>query len=92
MQNEPKFKKARTNITAVLTKDYDNWTLGQRGKNEPKTNPNRTQIQKAPNERKCCFKKELQRKMNNEGLRKTKPKQTQTNPKKSRNEIIFKCF
>ncbi len=41
MQNEPKFKKARTNISTVLTKDYDNWTLGERGKNEPKTNPNK---------------------------------------------------
>ena len=43
MQNEPKFKKARMNASSVLTKDYDNWTLGERGKNEPKTNPKRTQ-------------------------------------------------
>ena len=43
MQNEPKFKKAQMNASTVLTNDYDNWTLGERGKNEPKTNPKRTQ-------------------------------------------------
>ncbi len=43
MQNEPKFPKAQMNASTVLTKDYDNWTLGERGKNEPKTNPKRTQ-------------------------------------------------
>ncbi len=41
MQNKAKSKKARMNVSAVLTKYYDNWTLGQRGKNKPKTNPNK---------------------------------------------------
>jgi len=36
MQNEPKFQKAQMNASSVLTKNYDNWTLGERGKNEPK--------------------------------------------------------
>ena len=117
MQNEPKFKKARMNITSDITKDYGNWTLGERGKNKPKTKPNKakckkaqmnatsdktknynekwtmkgfakrtqnkpnqSQMQKSPNERKYCFNKELQRKINNEGLRKTNPIQTQSNP------------
>jgi len=83
MQNEPKFKKARMNVTSDKTKDYDNWTLGERGKNEPKTNPKRTQMQKTKNERKYCFNKELQRKMNNEGLCKTNPKRTQNEPKQT---------
>ncbi len=76
MQNEPKFKKARTNASAVLTKDYGNLDTWWRGKNEPKTNPKRTQTKpnaKSPNERKYCFNKELQRKMNNERLCKTNP-------------------
>ena len=50
MQNEPKFQKARMNVTFDKTKDYDNWTLGERGKNEPKTNPKRTQTK--PNAKK----------------------------------------
>jgi len=43
MQNKPNFQKAQMNTSTVLTKDYDNWTLGERGKNKPKTNPKRTQ-------------------------------------------------
>jgi hypothetical protein len=39
MQNEPNFQKSQMNVNNVLTKDYDKKTLGQRGKNEPKTNP-----------------------------------------------------
>ena len=40
MQNEPNFRKSQMNVNKVLTKDYDKRTLGERGKNEPKTNPN----------------------------------------------------
>ena len=40
MQNEPNFEKAQMNVNKVLTKDYEKKTLGERGKNEPKTNPN----------------------------------------------------
>ncbi len=47
MQNKPNFKKARTNATYFMTKDYDNWTLGERVKNEPKTNPNEPKCKKA---------------------------------------------
>ncbi len=39
MQNEPNLPKAQMNVNKVLTKDYEKWTLGQHGKNEPKTNP-----------------------------------------------------
>jgi len=40
MQNEPNLPKAQMNVNKVLTKDYDKKTLGESGKNEPKTNPN----------------------------------------------------
>ena len=38
------------NVNEVLTRDYENKTLGERGKNEPKTNPNEpNQSQNKPN-------------------------------------------
>jgi len=43
MQNEPNFRKSQMNVNKVLAKDYENKTLGECGKNEPKTNPIRTQ-------------------------------------------------
>jgi hypothetical protein len=46
MQNEPNFQKGQMNVTSFLTNDYKNWTLSERGKNEPKrtqSNPKRTQ-------------------------------------------------
>ncbi len=47
MQNEPNFRKSQMNVNKVLTKDYEKRTLGQRGKNEPKTNPNKANSKKA---------------------------------------------
>ena len=40
MQNKANFRKSQVNVNKVLTKDYEKRTLGERGKNEPKTNPN----------------------------------------------------
>ena len=40
MQNEPNFGKSQMNVNRVLTNAYEERTLGERGKNEPKTNPN----------------------------------------------------
>ena len=39
MQNKPNFGKAQMNVNKVLTKDYENKTLGGRGKNKPNSNP-----------------------------------------------------
>ncbi len=39
MQNKAILKIEDMTITKALTKDYNSWTLGIRGKNEPKTNP-----------------------------------------------------
>ena len=39
MQNEPNLKMTQMNVTKALTRYYSSWTLGIRGKNEPKTNP-----------------------------------------------------
>ncbi len=40
MQNEPKFRKVKYNVTKVSTKDYDLMDTWSIRKNEPKTNPN----------------------------------------------------
>ncbi len=40
MQNEPKFRKVKFNVTKVITKDYEQMDTWSSGKNEPKTNPN----------------------------------------------------
>jgi len=47
MQNEPNFRKSQMNLNDLLTRDYDKRTLGERGKNEPKTNPNEPNFKKA---------------------------------------------
>jgi len=39
MQNKANFRKSQMNVNKVLTKVYEKRTLGQRGKNEPNTNP-----------------------------------------------------
>ncbi len=55
MQNKANFSDDQMNVNKVLTKDYEEMTLGEYGKNEPKTNPNKakqSQIQKGQNERK----------------------------------------
>ena len=47
LQNEPNFRKSQVNITDLLKRDYEKWTLGQLGKTNPKrtqTNPKRTQF------------------------------------------------
>ena len=43
LQNKANFRKSRMNVNKVLTRDYENKTLGESGKNKPKTNPIRTQ-------------------------------------------------
>ena len=43
MQNKPNFQKAQMNVNNVLTVDYENKTLGERGKNKPNSKPKQTQ-------------------------------------------------
>jgi len=43
MQNKPNFQKAQMNVSRVSTRGYEDKTLGQRGKNKPKTKPIQTQ-------------------------------------------------
>ena len=41
MQNKANFQKSQMNVNKVLTKDYEKRTLGQRGKKQSQTNPNK---------------------------------------------------
>jgi len=56
MQNEPNFRKVKLNVNKVLTKDYENKTLGGRGKNKPNTNPIQTQFKANSNPIQTQFK------------------------------------
>jgi hypothetical protein len=44
MQNEANFQKVKFNVNNVLTKDYEQMDTWSIRKNEPKTNPIRTQL------------------------------------------------
>ena len=47
MQNKANLLNAQMNANKVITRDYENETLGKRGKNKPNTNPikpNQTQL------------------------------------------------
>ena len=39
MQNKPNFRKTKMNVTSILTKDYKNETLSERGKNKANSKP-----------------------------------------------------
>ncbi len=41
MQNKANFRKSQMNVNKVLTKDYEKRTLGNRGKKQSQTNPNK---------------------------------------------------
>ena len=72
MKNKLKSQKPQVNVTNVLTSNYENWTLGQRGKNKAK----QTQLPKRKNATKHLFKKDLY-KFRPFELFKNKAKQTQ---------------
>jgi len=71
------------NVNKVLTKDYEKKTLGEHGKNEPKTNPNEANFQKAQMFV-TTFQAEVYENKSNwaicENKANTNPKRTQTKP------------
>ena len=44
MQNEPKLQQSQVNVNNVLTSNYENKTLGEHGKNEPKRTQNEPKV------------------------------------------------
>jgi hypothetical protein len=47
MQNKANLPDAQMNVNKALTKDYENRTLGERGKNKANSKPNKANFQKA---------------------------------------------
>ncbi len=47
MQNKANFPDDQMNVNKVLTKDYEERTLGERGKKQSQTNPNKAKLKKA---------------------------------------------
>ena len=43
MQNKANFQESQIKVTKVISRDYENKTLGKRGKNKPNSNPIQTQ-------------------------------------------------
>ena len=83
MQNEPNLLESQMNVTKVLTRDYVNKTLGERGKNEPKTNPIKANFKKAQTNVNKVLTKDYENKSSwaiYENKANTKPIQTQSNP------------
>ena len=76
MQNKANFLESQMNVSAVLTKDYENksnWTLGE---NKPNTNPIQSQFPKSQNECKLTYNKGLHK----IGWFRSPKKQTQNKP------------
>ncbi|MBW8040616.1 MAG: tyrosine-type recombinase/integrase [Planctomycetes bacterium] len=64
MQNEPNLPKDQMNVNNVLTNAYEEKTLGEHGKNEPKTNPNEPNFKgKVVNQEKYTFNSQQIKKM-----------------------------
>ena len=83
MQNEPNFPESQMNATKVLTRDYVNKTLGERGKNEPKTNPIKANFRNAKMNVNKVLTRDYEKMLNwalFENEPNIKPIQTQTNP------------
>ena len=82
MQNKPKVKIGKMNITSYITMAYEkkyNWTLGKRGKNKPK----QTQSQNRQNVYNFFYNNELRTK----NYERCRQKQSQTNPNKPKVKI-----
>ncbi|HIJ53368.1 MAG TPA: hypothetical protein HPP66_09465 [Planctomycetes bacterium] len=79
MQNKPNFQKVKMNVSRVSTKDYAKWTLGQRGKNKPNSNPKQTQSNPIKANK---MPKQTQ----------YKPKQTQFHLRPNTSPAHFACF
>jgi len=69
------------NVNMLLTVDYEKKTLGERGKNKPKTNPIQTQTNPITEKQKMNVNKVLTKRYENKSHFWVKAKQTQFKPK-----------
>jgi hypothetical protein len=83
MQNKANFPKSQMNITKVLTKEYEKWTLGGSGKNKANSKPNKANLLNAQMNVNKVLTKDYENKSNwaiCENKANTNPIQTQTKP------------
>ncbi len=62
MQNKPNFRKAKMNVSYILTRNYKNIIPLAWQKKQTQFKPNQTQSPKSQNERKLNYNKGLQKK------------------------------
>jgi len=82
------------NINKEIPKDYEKWTLGQRGKNKANSKPNKANLQKAQMNVNKVLSKDYE-KISNWAIYENKaninPKQTQTKPISPPGSLVFRC-
>ena len=86
MQNKANFPDAQMNVTKVLTKEYEKWTLGGCGKNKANSKPIKANFQKVRMNVNFYSTKDYENIPNLtlfENKPNTKPIQTQTKPKQT---------
>jgi len=76
MQNKPNFRKAKMNVSAVKSMNYEQITMNNANKNKPNSNPIKPNLRKAKMNVNSLITKDY-RKKDDFAVRKNKPK---TNP------------
>jgi len=89
-QNKANFPKSQMNVSRVSTRDYDKKTLGQRGKNKPKTNPIQSQSNPISEKAKMNVTSIIAKGYENKPRFRAKAKQTQYKPNSNPNKPNFK--
>jgi len=80
MQNKPNLLNAQMNVSRVSTRDYENKTPGERGKNKPNSKPIQTQTNPITEKQKMNVTKVLTKGYENKSHFWVKAKQTQFKP------------
>jgi len=75
------------NVNNVLTKDYENKTLGERGKNKPNSNPKQTQTNPITEKAKMNVSSIITKGYENKPRFQAKAKQTQYKPKQTQSVV-----
>jgi len=83
MQNKPNFPKSQINVTKVITRDNEDKTLGERGKNKPNTKPKQSQTNPIPEKHKMNVSYIITKGYENKPHFWVKAKQTQYKPKQT---------
>ncbi|GAI37054.1 unnamed protein product, partial [marine sediment metagenome] len=80
MQNKANFQKSQMNVNKAITRDYENETLGKRGKNKPNTNPIQSQTNPISEKAKMNVTSIITKGYENKPRFRAKAKQTQYKP------------